>query len=106
MLQQQHIATILMSSGGTVDPLPPNACIVSSLWCSANPGSPSAGPWTHGLADWISGHVGAFEAIGGVPALDNTKVAVIKGCLYDPQISASQCLPGPYGLRVDFLDKP
>ena len=33
--------------------------------------------WTQGLADWISGHVGAFEAIGGVPALlvpDNTKV--------------------------------
>jgi transposase len=25
--------------------------------------------WTQGLADWISGHVGAFEAIGGVPAL-------------------------------------
>jgi transposase len=29
--------------------------------------------WTQGLADWISGHVGAFEAIGGVPAPDNTK---------------------------------
>ena len=46
--------------------------------------------WTQGLADWISGHVGAFEAIGGVPALlvpDNTKVAVIKACLYDPQIN-------------------
>jgi hypothetical protein len=45
-----------------------------------------------GLADWISGHVGAFEAIGGVPALlvpDNTKVAVIKACLYDPQINRS-----------------
>jgi hypothetical protein len=42
--------------------------------------------WTQGLADWISGHVGAFEAIGGVPALlvpDNTKVAVIKACLFD-----------------------
>src|ERR1700758_3514182 len=48
--------------------------------------------WTQGLADWISGHVGAFEAIGGVPALlvpDNTKVAVIKACLYDPQINRS-----------------
>ena len=46
--------------------------------------------WTQGLADWISGHVGVFEAIGGVPALlvpDNTKVAVIKACLYDPQIN-------------------
>jgi transposase len=34
----------------------------------------------------------AFEAIGGVPALlvpDNTKVAVIKACLYDPQINRS-----------------
>jgi hypothetical protein len=48
--------------------------------------------WTQGLADWISGHVGAFEAIGVVPALlvpDNTKVAVIKACLYDPQINRS-----------------
>src|SRR5450631_2353177 len=48
--------------------------------------------WTQGLADWISGHVGALEAIGGVPALlvpDNTKVAVIKACLYDPQINRS-----------------
>src|ERR1700726_2612491 len=37
--------------------------------------------WTQGLADWISGHVGAFEAIGGVPALlvpGHTKVAVKK----------------------------
>jgi transposase len=51
-----------------------------------------ASTWTQGLADWISGHVGAFEAIGGVPALlvpDNTKVAVIKACLYDPQINRS-----------------
>jgi transposase len=47
--------------------------------------------WTQGLADWISGHVGAFEAIGGVPALlvpDNTKVAVIKACLSD---ACQQC---------------
>jgi transposase len=47
---------------------------------------------TQGLADWISGHVGVFEAIGGVPPLlvpDNTKVAVIKACLYDPQINRS-----------------
>lgn len=48
--------------------------------------------WTQGLADWISGHVGAFEAIGGVPALivpDNAKTAVIKACFYDPQINRS-----------------
>jgi transposase len=46
--------------------------------------------WTQGLADWISAHTRAFEAIGGVPHLlvpDNTKVAVIKACLYDPQIN-------------------
>src|SRR4030081_621999 len=43
--------------------------------------------WTQGLADWISGHVGAFEAIGGVPArlvADNTKGAGLKGSPSDP----------------------
>src|SRR6266480_4949592 len=46
--------------------------------------------WTQGLADWISAHTHTFQAIGGVPHLivpDNTKVAVIKACLYDPQIN-------------------
>lgn len=46
--------------------------------------------WTQGLADWISAHVGTLAAIDGVPALlvpDNTKVAVIKASLYDPQIN-------------------
>jgi transposase len=46
--------------------------------------------WTQGLADWIGAHTRAFAAIGGVPRLvvpDNTKVAVIKACLYDPQIN-------------------
>ena len=41
--------------------------------------------WTQGLADWIESHNRAFAAIGGVAALlvpDNTKVAVIKACLY------------------------
>ena len=45
--------------------------------------------WTQGLADWISAHVGAFAAIGGIPALlvpDNTKVAVIKASLYGTAI--------------------
>jgi len=44
---------------------------------------------TQGLADWIVAHVHAFEDIGGVPNLivpDNTKVAVIKACFYEPQI--------------------
>jgi transposase len=46
--------------------------------------------WTQALPDWIDAHVHAFEAIGGVPHLlvpDNTKTAVIKACLYDPQVN-------------------
>src|SRR3954452_11797304 len=46
--------------------------------------------WTQGLADWIESHNRALAAIGGVPALlvpDNTKVAVIKACLYDPVVN-------------------
>src|SRR6202043_1765011 len=46
--------------------------------------------WTQALADWIGAHPRAFEAIGGVPKLlvpDNTKVAVIKACLYEPQVN-------------------
>ena len=46
--------------------------------------------WTQALADWIGAHTRAFEAIGGVPNLlvpDNTKVAVIKACLYEPQVN-------------------
>jgi hypothetical protein len=42
------------------------------------------------LPDWIDAHVHAFAAIGGVPRLlvpDNTKTAVIKACLYDPQVN-------------------
>jgi transposase len=46
--------------------------------------------WTQALADWIGAHTRAFAAIGGVPNLlvpDNTKVAVIKACLYEPQVN-------------------
>jgi transposase len=46
--------------------------------------------WTQGLADWLATHIGALEAIGGCPKLlvpDNAKVAVIKACLYDPQVN-------------------
>lgn len=60
--------------------------------------------WTQGLADWISAHAGAFAAIDGVPALlvpDNTKVAVIKACLYDPQINRSYAeMAAHYGTSV------
>jgi transposase len=48
--------------------------------------------WTQGLGDWIGAHTRAFAAIGGVPHLlvpDNTKVAVIKACLYEPQVNRS-----------------
>ena len=48
--------------------------------------------WTETLPDWIAAHVHALEAFGGAPALfvpDNAKVAVIKACLYDPQVNRS-----------------
>jgi transposase len=46
--------------------------------------------WTQALGDWIGAHTRALAAIGGVPRLlvpDNTKVAVIKACLYEPQVN-------------------
>ena len=46
--------------------------------------------WTQALPDWIDAHVRALEVIGGVPHLlvpDNTKTAVVKACLYDPQVN-------------------
>src|ERR1700686_612407 len=46
--------------------------------------------WTQALADWIGAHTRAFAGLGGVPKLlvpDNTKVAVIKACLYEPQVN-------------------
>jgi transposase len=46
--------------------------------------------WTQTLVDWIGAHTRAFEAIGGVTRLvvpDNTKTAVIKACLYEPQVN-------------------
>ncbi len=46
--------------------------------------------WTQALGDWIGAHTRAFAALGGVPNLlvpDNTKVAVIKACRYEPQVN-------------------
>jgi len=46
--------------------------------------------WTQALPDWIGAHTRAFAALGGVPKLlvpDNTKVAVIKACVYEPQVN-------------------
>jgi len=48
--------------------------------------------WTETLPDWIDCHIQALAAFGGAPGLfvpDNAKVAVIKACLYDPQVNRS-----------------
>ena len=60
--------------------------------------------WTHALPDWIDAHVRALEVIGGVPHLlvpDNTKTAVIKACLYDPQVNRTYAeMAAHYGTAV------
>jgi transposase len=60
--------------------------------------------WTQGLADFVDAHVRAFQTIGGVPALlvpDNTKAAVIKACLYDPQINRTYAdMAAHYGTAI------
>jgi transposase len=62
--------------------------------------------WSQALADWIGGHTRAFEAIGGVPNLlvpDNTKVAVIKACLYEPQVNRTYAeMAAHYGTAVFY----
>ena len=60
--------------------------------------------WTQGLADWIGAHTRAFAAIDGVPRLvvpDNAKVAVIKACLYEPQVNRTYAeMAAHYGTAV------
>ena len=60
--------------------------------------------WTQSLADWIGAHTRAFEAIGGVPRLlvpDNTKTAIIKACLYEPQVNRTYTeMAAHYGTGV------
>jgi transposase len=60
--------------------------------------------FSQSLPDWIAAHVHAFEAIGGVPKLlvpDNTKVAVIKACRYDPQVNRTYAeMAAHYGAAV------
>jgi transposase len=60
--------------------------------------------WTQTLGDWIGAHTRAFAAIGGVPRLivpDNAKVAVIKACLYEPQVNRSYAeMAAHYGTAV------
>jgi transposase len=60
--------------------------------------------WTQGLGDWIGAHTRAFAAIGGAPRLivpDNAKVAVIKACLYEPQVNRTYAeMAAHYGTAV------
>lgn len=60
--------------------------------------------WTQTLGDWIGAHTRAFAAIGGVPRLvvpDNAKVAVIKACLYQPQVNRTYAeMAAHYGTAV------
>lgn len=60
--------------------------------------------WGETLADWLECHVHALEALGGAPSLlvpDNAKVAVIKACLYDPQVNRSYAeMAAYYGSSV------
>ena len=60
--------------------------------------------WTQGLGNWIAAHTRAFAAIGGVLQLivpDNAKVAVIKACLYEPQVNRTYAeMAAHYGTAV------
>ena len=60
--------------------------------------------WTQTLGDWIGAHTHALAAIGGVPRLivpDNAKVAVIRACLYEPQINRTYAeMAAHYGPAV------
>jgi transposase len=60
--------------------------------------------WTQTLPDWIDAHARALAAIGGVPELivpDNTKTAIIKSCLYDPQVNRTYAeMAAHYGTAI------
>jgi transposase len=60
--------------------------------------------WSEMLPDWIECHLLALEAFGGAPALlvpDNAKVAVIKACLFDPQVNRTYAgMAAHYGSAV------
>ena len=64
-------------------------------------------PGTQGLSDWIGAHTRAFAAIGAVPRLlvpDNAKVAVIKACLYEPQVNRTYAeMAAHYGCKRDYF---
>ena len=56
------------------------------------------------LANWISGHVHAFEYVGGVTEAlvpDNTKTGVTSACFYEPELNPTyQALAEYYGAAV------
>jgi transposase len=60
--------------------------------------------WTQALPDWIDAHTRTFAAIDGVAHLlvpDNTKVAIIKSCLYDPVVNRTYSeMAAHYGTAV------
>lgn len=60
--------------------------------------------WTETLPDWVDAHARAFAFFGGVTRLlipDNAKVAVIKACLYDPQVNRTYSeMAAHYGTAV------
>jgi transposase len=60
--------------------------------------------WTETMPDWVDAHVRAFGYFGGSARLlvpDNAKVAVIKACLYDPQVNRTYAdLAGHYGTGI------
>ena len=60
--------------------------------------------WTESLPEWADAHVRAFAFFGGATRLlvpENAKVAVIKACLYDPQVNRSYAeLAAHYGTSV------
>jgi transposase len=60
--------------------------------------------WTQTLCDWIGAHTRALAALGGVPHLivpDNAKVAVIKACLYEPQVNRTYAeMAAHYGTAI------
>jgi transposase len=60
--------------------------------------------WSEGLADWLSVHVNALNAIGGVPravVCDNLKAGVTKPSRYEPGINRSYAdLATHYGFAV------
>lgn len=60
--------------------------------------------WTETLPDWVDAHVRAFAFFGGGARLlvpDNAKVAVVRACLYEPQVNRTYSeLAGHYGTAV------